>query len=137
MLTDAKLRALKPADSLYRVADAKGLTIEIPTAGALRWRLRYRFAGKAKMLSLGILGWCMANGSMPLGEYDEVDPELAQIDYLPSPNPPLQLGPSVVCHPPGSLYGPPLLKASKPAAAGAGDRSALAASLASRGSAWT
>jgi len=52
-LTDVKLRALKPADSLYRVADAKGLTIEVPTAGALRWRLRYRFAGKAKMLSLG------------------------------------------------------------------------------------
>jgi integrase len=53
MLSDVKLRALKPADSLYRVADAKGLTIEVPTAGALRWRLRYRFAGKAKMLSLG------------------------------------------------------------------------------------
>jgi hypothetical protein len=28
-------------------------TVEIPSAGALRWRLRYRFAGKAKMLSLG------------------------------------------------------------------------------------
>ncbi|HEY0232082.1 MAG TPA: Arm DNA-binding domain-containing protein, partial [Dokdonella sp.] len=50
MLTDVKLRALKPADSLYRVADAKGLTVEIPTAGAPRWRLRYRFDGKAKML---------------------------------------------------------------------------------------
>jgi len=48
MLTDAEFRALKPADSLYRVADAKGLTVEIPTAGALHWRLRYRFAGKAK-----------------------------------------------------------------------------------------
>ena len=33
-----------------------------------------------------ILGWRMADGSMPLGDYDEVDPELAQIDYLPSPN---------------------------------------------------
>lgn len=53
MLSDVKRRALKPADSLYCVADAKGLTVEIPTAGALRWRLRYRFAGKAKMLCLG------------------------------------------------------------------------------------
>jgi hypothetical protein len=28
-------------------------------------------------------GWRMADGSMPLGEYDVVDPELAQFDYLP------------------------------------------------------
>jgi len=35
-----------------------------------------------------ILGWRMADGSMPLGDYDEVDPELAQIEYLPEPNPP-------------------------------------------------
>jgi hypothetical protein len=34
-----------------------------------------------------ILGWRMADGSMPLGEYDAVDPELAQFDYLPVPNP--------------------------------------------------
>jgi hypothetical protein len=33
-----------------------------------------------------ILGWRMADGSKPLGEYDEVDPELAQMDYLPAPN---------------------------------------------------
>ena len=33
-----------------------------------------------------ILGWRMADGSMPLGEYDAVDPELAQFDYLPVPN---------------------------------------------------
>jgi len=33
-----------------------------------------------------ILGWRMADGSMPLGEYDEVNPELAQMDYPPTPN---------------------------------------------------
>jgi hypothetical protein len=33
-----------------------------------------------------ILGWRMADGSMPLGDYDAVDPELAQFDYLPVPN---------------------------------------------------
>jgi integrase len=53
MLTDAKLRALRPRDSLYRVADAQGLAVEVPPVGALRWRFRYRFEGKAKMLSLG------------------------------------------------------------------------------------
>jgi hypothetical protein len=35
-----------------------------------------------------ILGWRMADGTMPLGEYDAVDPELAQFDYLPVPNAP-------------------------------------------------
>lgn len=53
MLTDTKLRTLKAKDSLYRVTDAGGLSIEIPVNGAPRWRFRYRFEGSAKMLSLG------------------------------------------------------------------------------------
>jgi len=53
MLTDAKLRTLSRRESLYRLADAQGLAVEVPPSGALRWRFRYRFAGKAKMLSLG------------------------------------------------------------------------------------
>ena len=54
MLTDAKLRALKHKPALYRVADSDGLAVEVPVTGALRWRYRYRFEGRAKMLSLGI-----------------------------------------------------------------------------------
>lgn len=53
MLTDVKLRALKRQESLYRVADSRGLAVEVPPSGALRWRFRYRFDGKAKMLSFG------------------------------------------------------------------------------------
>ncbi|RAO74957.1 tyrosine-type recombinase/integrase [Dyella jiangningensis] len=53
MLTDTKLKALKPKKALYRVTDSSGLAIEVPVTGALRWRYRYRFAGAAKMLSLG------------------------------------------------------------------------------------
>jgi integrase len=53
MLTDAKLRALKHKAALYRVADSDGLAVEVPVNGALRWRYRYRFEGRAKMLSLG------------------------------------------------------------------------------------
>jgi hypothetical protein len=30
------------------------------------------------------LGWIMANGSLPLGELERVDPELAQFEYLPA-----------------------------------------------------
>jgi len=53
MLTEIKLRSLRPRGVLYRVADGNGLAVEVPVAGALRWRYRYRFDGKAKMLSLG------------------------------------------------------------------------------------
>lgn len=53
MLTDVKVRGLKRKATLYRESDADGLAVEVPVSGALRWRYRYRFAGKAKMLSLG------------------------------------------------------------------------------------
>ncbi len=53
MLTDAKLRALKPRQSLYRLADDKGLCVEVPTTGARLWRFRYRYNGTAKMIGLG------------------------------------------------------------------------------------
>lgn len=54
MLTDTKLRSLKPRPALYRVADAQGLAIEVTPSGGKNWRYRYRFDGKATMLSLGI-----------------------------------------------------------------------------------
>jgi hypothetical protein len=54
MLTNTGLRKLKPKAKLYRVADAAGLCIEVQSNGALYWRYRFRFAGKRKMLSLGV-----------------------------------------------------------------------------------
>ena len=54
MLTDTKLKALRPRTKLYRVADGNGLCIEVPPQGGLRWRLRYTLAGKDKMLGLGL-----------------------------------------------------------------------------------
>ena len=53
MITDAKLRALKPRQSVYRIADALGLAIEVRPSGARLWRYRYRFNGTANMLGLG------------------------------------------------------------------------------------
>ncbi|MGH9624538.1 MAG: tyrosine-type recombinase/integrase [Bryobacteraceae bacterium] len=53
MLTDTKLRALKPRQSVYRIADAGGLCIEVRPTGAKLWRYRYRYTGKARMLALG------------------------------------------------------------------------------------
>lgn len=53
MLTDTKLRALKPRPDVYRVADSNGLAIEVRPTGSKLWRYRYRYAGKASMVTLG------------------------------------------------------------------------------------
>ena len=53
MLTDTKLRALKPRATAYRIADANGLCIEVRPTGAKVWRYRYRHAGKASMVTVG------------------------------------------------------------------------------------
>lgn len=53
MLNDTKLKKLKPMDKPYRIADQGGLCIEVRSTGAKLWRVRYRFAGKASMISLG------------------------------------------------------------------------------------
>ncbi len=53
MLTAIQLSGLKPRDAIYRVADAAGLCVEVRPDGGRSWRYRYRFAGNARMLSLG------------------------------------------------------------------------------------
>lgn len=56
VLTEVQIKALKPRDNLYRVADSAGLCLEITPNGTKLWRYRYRFAGRAKMLALGRWG---------------------------------------------------------------------------------
>lgn len=52
MLTDTKLRSLKPREDAYRVADTNGLCIELRPSWAKVWRYRYRHVGKASMITL-------------------------------------------------------------------------------------
>ena len=52
-LSDAALRAAKPAEKAYRMYDTNGLYVEVTTAGGKLWRLKYRFEGKEKRLALG------------------------------------------------------------------------------------
>jgi len=54
VLTDKAIKALKARGSVYRVADAMGLCIEVRPDGSYYWRFRYRFVGKGKLLSLGV-----------------------------------------------------------------------------------
>jgi integrase len=52
-LSDITVRKAAPEGKPYKLADGKGLTILVEPTGAKRWRFRYRFAGKEKMISLG------------------------------------------------------------------------------------
>ena len=53
MLSDIKIKSLKPQEKLYAVADEKGLSLEVSPKGGKWWRFKYRFDGKQKRLSLG------------------------------------------------------------------------------------
>lgn len=53
-LTDPAIRNAKPRERPYKLGDAGGLFLLVTPAGAKWWRLKYRFGGKAKLLSLGV-----------------------------------------------------------------------------------
>lgn len=53
-LTDTTIRNTKPGDKPKSLADERGLSILIQPSGGKWWRFRYRFNGKAKMLSFGV-----------------------------------------------------------------------------------
>lgn len=53
MLSDTKLRGMKPRKDAYRVADANGLCIEVRPSGAKVWRYRFRHMGNASIVTLG------------------------------------------------------------------------------------
>ncbi|MFL9959554.1 integrase arm-type DNA-binding domain-containing protein [Paraburkholderia sediminicola] len=53
-LTDIAVRNAKSRDKLYRLFDERGMYLEVSTTGGKWWRLKYRFGGKEKRLSLGV-----------------------------------------------------------------------------------
>lgn len=53
-LTDIKVKTAKPKDKPYKLADGGGMYLLINTNGSKYWRMKYRFAGKEKMLSIGV-----------------------------------------------------------------------------------
>lgn len=52
-LSDTAIRKAKPATKPQRLFDGGGLYLEIAPSGGKWWRLKYRFGGKEKRLSLG------------------------------------------------------------------------------------
>ena len=53
-LTDTAIRNAKPGDKPIKLFDGGGLFLHITPAGQRYWRLKYRFAGKEKLLALGV-----------------------------------------------------------------------------------
>ena len=52
MLTDTKLRNLKPKDKLYKVNDRDGLYVAVTAAGAISFRYNYSIHGRQETIKL-------------------------------------------------------------------------------------
>jgi integrase len=53
-LTDTAIRSTKPGSKPLKLSDEKGLFLLVTPSGGKWWRLKYRFNGKEKLLSLGV-----------------------------------------------------------------------------------
>lgn len=53
MLTVKQIEAAKPKDKPYRLLDANGLYLYVPVSGKKVWQLRYKLAGKEKVMTVG------------------------------------------------------------------------------------
>jgi integrase len=53
-LSDAKVRNAKPQTKPYKISDGEGLFLLVAPSGSKYWRFKYLFAGKEKLLALGV-----------------------------------------------------------------------------------
>ncbi|EFI3990670.1 tyrosine-type recombinase/integrase [Escherichia coli] len=53
-LNDMQIRRAKPEVKAYTLGDGQGLSLLVEPNGSKSWRFRYRYAGKPKMISLGV-----------------------------------------------------------------------------------
>ena len=53
-LSDAKVRNAKPQAKPYKITEGEGLFLLINPSGSKYWRLKYHFAGREKLLALGV-----------------------------------------------------------------------------------
>ena len=52
-MSDTAIKNAKPGAKPLKLTDEKGMFLLIAPAGGKWWRLKYRFGGKEKLLSLG------------------------------------------------------------------------------------
>jgi len=53
-LTDSIIKSTQPTARPKRISDGRGMYLEISPAGGRLWRLKFRYAGKERRMSLGI-----------------------------------------------------------------------------------
>lgn len=53
-LTEVQIKNAKPREKAYKLADGEGLYLLVTPEGKKYWRLKYRFAGKEKLLAIGV-----------------------------------------------------------------------------------
>ncbi|MBT8138807.1 MAG: Arm DNA-binding domain-containing protein, partial [Gammaproteobacteria bacterium] len=53
-LTNIEAKNAKPREKPYKLADAKGLYLQVQPNGSKYWRMKYRFQGKEKVLAFGV-----------------------------------------------------------------------------------
>ncbi|WP_210526354.1 tyrosine-type recombinase/integrase [Pantoea ananatis] len=56
MLTDTKIKNLKPREKAYKVADREGLYVSVLPGGTISFRYDYRFNGRRETLTIGKYG---------------------------------------------------------------------------------
>ena len=52
-LIDTAVRGVKPANKPQKLFDGNGLCLYVAPSGTKSWRLKYRFQGREKLLTLG------------------------------------------------------------------------------------
>jgi len=53
-LTNIAISKANPTEKTQKLFDGGGLFLEVTPKGGKRWRFKYRFGGKEKLISLGI-----------------------------------------------------------------------------------
>ncbi|MCR5563313.1 MAG: integrase arm-type DNA-binding domain-containing protein [Desulfovibrio sp.] len=53
MLTDTRIRQLRPNGKVQKVSDGGGLYVQVAPTGTKSWRMGYRFEGRQKTLTIG------------------------------------------------------------------------------------
>jgi hypothetical protein len=57
-LTDTEIRKAKAKGKDYRISDGGGLYLFFTTSGGKLWRWKYRFEGREKLMSFGVIPTC-------------------------------------------------------------------------------
>lgn len=79
---DLQFRQAKPKEKPYKLSDEKGLYLLVNPNGSKYWRMKYRFAGKEKVLALGVYDPKEKNrdkDSVSLSEAHELRDEARQV----------------------------------------------------------